>query len=149
MLTDILEIHFIELKKFIKENREPKNKKEEWLYFIDYTKRGMVEMATKKNKVIEKAKEELDYLTGDEETQRIAELRDKYIRDYKGSMQYAKEEGNRQGMRQGMRQGIEKGIEKEKKEVAKKLLLLGMETQKIEEVTGISVNEIKKIQKKS
>ena len=63
ILTDVLEIHFIELKKFIKEEKKPENKKEEWLYFLDYTKKGMVEMLAKKNKVIEKAQEELEYLT--------------------------------------------------------------------------------------
>ena len=50
ILTDVLEIHFIELKKFIKEEKKPQNKKEEWLYFLDYTKRGVVEMVTKKIK---------------------------------------------------------------------------------------------------
>ena len=40
VLTDVLEIHFIELKKFIKSDKKPENKKEEWLYFLDYTKGG-------------------------------------------------------------------------------------------------------------
>jgi len=113
VLTDVLEIHFIELKKFIKSERMPENKKEEWLYFLDYSKGGMVEMVTKKNKVIEKAQEELEYLTGDEAIKRKAELRDKWIRDYKNGMDCAKmtgiEEGLRQGLEEGMKQGLEEG----------------------------------------
>ena len=135
VLTDVLEIHFIELKKFIKEEKQPKNKKEEWLYFLDYTKRGMVEVATKKNKVIEKAQEELEYLTGDAAIKRKAELREKWIRDYKGSMEYAKQEGLRQG------------IEKKQIEVIKEMLKLGIDKKTICKITKVEIKEVEKIQK--
>ena len=139
VLTDVLEIHFIELKKFIKSERMPENKKEEWLYFLDYSKGGIVEMVTKKNKVIEKAQEELEYLTGDEAIKRKAELRDKWIRDYKGSMEYAKQEG--------LRQGIEQGIEQKQIEVVKEMLKLGMDKKTICKITKAEVKEIENIQK--
>lgn len=149
MLTDVLEIHFIELQKFIKRGKEPENKKEEWLYFIDNTKGEKVKMAVEKNKVIEKAKEELDYLVGDEATKRIAELRDKGLRDYNGAMEYAKEEGLRQGkeegLKQGREQGREEGREENKIDVAKNMLRKGLEIELICEVTNLSVEQIKQI----
>ena len=117
----------------------PENKKEEWLYFLDYSKGGMVEMVKKKNKVIEKANEELEYLTGDEAIKRKAELRDKWIRDYKGSMEYAKQEG--------LRQGIEQGIEQKQIEVVKEMLKLGMDKKTICKITKAEVKEIENIQK--
>ena len=162
VLTDVLEIHFIELKKFIKEERRPENKKEEWLYFLDYSKRGMVEMATKKNKVIEKAKEELEYLTGDAAVKRKAELREKWIRDYKGSMEYAKQEGLRQGKEEGLEQGreegmkqgieegkeqgIEQGIQQNKREIIKEMLKQGINKEIISKITKAEIEEIEKIQ---
>ena len=167
ILTDVLEIHFIELKKFIKEEKRPENKKEEWLYFLDYTKTGVVEMLAKKNKVIEKAQEELQYLTGDAAIKRKAELREKWIMDYKGSMEYAKQEGLRQGREEGMKQGreegreqgreegreegkeegIKQGIEKKQTEVIKEMLKLGMDKQTICKITKAEVKEIENIQK--
>ncbi|MCI8362544.1 MAG: Rpn family recombination-promoting nuclease/putative transposase, partial [Clostridia bacterium] len=146
VLTDVLEIHFIELKKFIKEEKKPQNKKEEWLYFLDYTKKGMVEMLAKKNKVIEKAQEELQYLTGDAAIKRKAELREKWIRDYKGSMEYAKQEGLRQGIEEGRKEGREEGIEQKQIEVIKEMLKLGMDKQTIGKITKVEINEIEKIE---
>ncbi len=135
ILTDVLEIHFIELKKFIKEEKKPENKKEEWLYFLDYSKRGMVEMLSKKNKVIEKANEELEYLTGDAAIKRKAELRDKWIRDYKSGMEGAE------------MIGIQKGEQKKKIEIIKEMLKIGVNKEIICRSTKINIKELEKIQK--
>lgn len=133
ILTDVLEIHFIELKKFIQTNKMPENNKEHWLYFIDNTKREMVNMATQKNKIIGKAKEELDYLTGDEEMKRMAELREKGIRDYNSGMAYAEEKG------------MQKGEQKTKIEVVKEMLKKGFSIELIAEITKLSKAEIQKL----
>ena len=134
VLTDVLEIHFIELKKFMKEKRNPENKKEEWLYFLDYSKREMVEMLAKKNKVIEKANEELEYLTGDAAIKRKAELREKWIMDYKNGIESAE------------MIGIEKGIKKKQIEVIKEMLKLGIDKQTICKVAKIGIEEIENIE---
>ena len=138
VLTDVLEIHFIELKKFIKAEKNPENKKEEWLYFLDYTKGGMVEMVTKKNKVIEKAKEELEYLTGDAAIKRKAELREKWIMDYKNGIDCAK--------MVGIEEGIKLGIEQNKIEIIKEMLKLGVNKEIICKTTKIKEVELEKIQ---
>ncbi len=136
-LTDVLEIHFIELPKFIETNTNVEGRKEEWLYFIDNSKREMVNMAVQKNKVIEKAKEELDYLTGDEETKRMAELREKGIRDYNSGMAYAKE--------QGLKEGLQQGEQKTKIEVAKEMLKKGMNLELVCEITKLSIEEVEEL----
>lgn len=51
----------------------------------------------KENKEIRKAQEELEYLTGDEAERRIAELREKAIRDEITNIEGAKEEGVNEG----------------------------------------------------
>ena len=67
-------------------------------------------MAEEKNKTLKKAKFEMDYLTGDEEVRRIAELHEKWEMDYISGMNYAK------------RQGLEEGKKKEKKNLNSKQL---------------------------
>ena len=95
-----------------------------------------------KNTGVKEAKEELKSVSGDYEIRRIAELRQKYIRDEKAALAYATEEGTRIGIEQGIKQG-----EKEsKKEIAKKLLEKGMDIKEIVEVITLSYDEVSKLQ---
>ena len=54
-------------------------------------------MAEEKNKTLKKAKFEMDYLTGEEEVRRIAELHEKWEMDYISGMNYAKRQGLEEG----------------------------------------------------
>ena len=81
ILTEKIEMHFIQIPKFKKEKRGVTTKLEQWMQFISQTNRREVELAMKENKEIQKANEEYEHLTGDEEERRIAFLRDKAIRD--------------------------------------------------------------------
>lgn len=71
-----------------------------------------------KNEKIKDARDELESVSGDCEIRRIAELKEKYIRDEKSALAYAKEEGfdkgfeegKQAGMNAGIREGIEQGI---------------------------------------
>jgi len=65
-------------------------------------------MAEEKNKILEKARIEMNYLTGDEEVRRWAELREKWEMDYNSGIGYAR------------REGIKEGIKEKQLEVAKK-----------------------------
>ena len=85
--------YFIELPKFRKINPNMNEKLNQWLAFIDDYDRGLIEMAKKNNKTIQKAKIEMDYLTGDEEVKRLAELHEKWEMDYNSAISNAKEEG--------------------------------------------------------
>lgn len=85
------------------------------------------------NKYVKKAEKELEYLSGDEETRRLAELREKAIRDELAAIAQAKDEG------------INQGISLEKIETAKKMLAKKMKINLIMEITGLSKEEIEKI----
>lgn len=58
-------------------------------------------MAEEKNKTIKRAKIEMNYLTGDEEVQRLAELRERWEMDRASERKYAMEEGLKQGKKLG------------------------------------------------
>ena len=53
------------------------------------------------NKAIKKAIGELEQVSGDEKIRRIAELKEKYIRDEQASLEYAKDEGYKTGKEEG------------------------------------------------
>ena len=130
LLTNKLEIHFIQLSKFLKEGQEEKDKKMwQWLTFICNKNRKEVERVMKENKEIEKANEELEYLTGDDAVRRIAFLREKAERDYISNMSGARAEG----------------AKKAKIEIAKAMLAEGMEKEKIIKITGLTEEEMEEI----
>ena len=64
-----------------------------------------------KEKEIKEAIETLEDISSDEEKERIAELRQKYIMDRKSEIRTAKEIGVKEGLEEGIRMGIEKAIE--------------------------------------
>lgn len=136
VLTEKIEMHFIQIPKFLKEKRKTKTKLEQWMQFISQTNQREVELAMKENKEIKKANEEYQYLTGDEAERRIAFLRDKAIRDEKSMLQGARDEG------------IEQGIKQEKMQIAQKLLKMKMPIRQIMDATGLTKEEIEKLKEK-
>ena len=133
--------YFIELPKFRKKNPDLNDKIDQWICFIDESNKEAVKMAENKNKVLKKARKELDYLTGDAAVRRWAELRDKWEMDDYFIKKYAKEEGEKIGEKIGEK----KGEKKRGKEIAKNLLKMGMEIPKVIEATGLDKEEIEKI----
>ena len=95
--------YFIELPKFRKVvTNKLETKLEEWLALIDYERKELIEMSINQNEKVKKAKEECEYLQGDEAAQRLEELRNRAIRDEKAAFSC--------GMRQGEERGEARGI---------------------------------------
>ena len=141
LLTDKLEIHFIQLTKFLKEGKKTENKELwNWLTFICDKNKKEVEKVMEENEEIKKANEELEYLTGDEAVRRIAFLREKAERDYVSNMNGAMEEG--------IEIGIKEGEKNKAIEIAKKLIKEKMSIDIIAKVTNLSKEEINKLNKK-
>ena len=136
-MTNIFEVHIIELPKVKKINKkgEEKDKLTVWLRFIKSPESiGKEEM---ENKEIKKAKAEYDKINQDERERELAELRLKYIRDQNAIRDY----GYDRGKEQGRREGIEEGI----KNIAKIMLDKGISIKEIMEITGLSKEEIRKM----
>ena len=133
ILTDKMELHFIQIPKFLKENRGTKTKLEQWMQFISQKDEKEVELAMKENEEIKKANEEYEYLTGDEAERRLALLREEAIRDEKTMLKGSREEG------------IEIGKKENKIEIAKNMLEEGMDIKTISRLTKLTIEEIEKI----
>ena len=82
-------------------------------------------MAEEKNKVIKEAKKEVEYLTGDEEVKRLAELREKWEMDRNSEIGQAKKEG--------------------KLEIAQNMLKRKFKIEDIVSITGLSKGELEKL----
>ena len=109
---------FIELPKFRKCNPDMNEKINQWLAVIDNSRKELVEVAVQKNEVLKKAREEITYLTGDEEVQRLQELREKWEMDRVSEIGYER----RKALAEGESKGISEGEIKEKKEAVIKFL---------------------------
>ena len=124
-----MEIYIIELPKFEKYQEKNKNQNlNSWVKFIRNPE--VVDMS---NKEIKKAKEVLEEISQDEREIYLAELREKYIMDQKAI------EGA------GYDKGLAAGIQQEKVQIAKKLLSQKIDPETISKVTGLTIEELKKL----
>lgn len=130
ILTEKIEMHFIQIPKFTKEKRKAKTKLDQWMHFISQTNQREVKLAMEENKEIKKANAEYEYLTGDEEERRLAFLRDKAIRDEASLRETGKEEGKKE----------------QQKEIARKLLKKGMTMEEVMEIAELPKEELEKLQ---
>ena len=86
LITDKMELHYIQIPKFIKEKRGTNTKLDQWMQFICQKNKKEVEEAMIKNKEIKKANKEFEYLTGEAYERRLAYLVDKTQRDFNTQM---------------------------------------------------------------
>ena len=133
VLTEVFELHIIELPKTVYTVKE--NLEENLLMWLKFIKNPeMLEEADMvKNKLLEKAKKEYEKFNKDEYEVRLAEAREKQLKDMNSKYSDGVEDGIEQGK-------IEKTIE-----TAKKLLEMKFDIKTIMEITGLNKEEIENI----
>ena len=101
VLTDMLELYIIEIPKVKRIlEKEPNDRLAQWVQFLDNPNEKEVFKAMEKNKEIKEAMEELEEVSKIKELRRIAELKDKAIRDEKNGLRHAREEGRKEGRKE-------------------------------------------------
>ena len=140
ILTDYLEIHIIELPKYIESKKFNNNV---WLDFLLKPNeiRGMNFMEDSKMKkeleMVEEARKKWEEIIADEK------IRDRALRleiarlDYNTGMNNAREEGHREGIKQGLKEGLES--------IVKEMLSKNFSIETIVEITKLDIKEIEKI----
>lgn len=137
VLTDMLELYIIEIPKVKRIlEKEPNDKLAQWVQFLDNPNEKEVLKAMENNEEIREAMEELEEVSKIKQLRRIAELKDKAIRDEKNGLRHAKEEGLKEG---------ERKLKDEKIEIAKRLLKIGLTIEQVTEVTKLNKEEVEKI----
>lgn len=111
--------------------------------FLNDPNESEVSQIMEENREIKEAMDELEKISKDKELRRIAELREKAIRDEKNGLRHAREEGMKEGIKEGMKQGMEKKIE----EVTKRMLKLNIPMQDIINTTDLTEEQILNIKK--
>ncbi len=127
--TEDIEMHFIEMPKLRKKKGENKTKLEQWLWLL-IGEEEKIKMASKENKEIKKALEILDEMSMNEKEWEEYQSRFMAELDYNSGIATARADGEKEGAKN------------EKIEIAKKLLKIGMKLKQIEEVTGVTVEEL-------
>lgn len=135
-LTDVFELYIIEIPKAKRILEKDKNNKlAQWMLFLNDPNEKEVSKIMNENKEIEEAMNELEEMSKDEELRRLAELREKAIRDEKNGLRHARQEGIEEGMKQGIEQ------------VTKRMIELNMPLEDIISATRLKKEEILKIKK--
>ncbi len=135
-----IEIHILEIPKLIKYSQETEERLGNWIEFLIKPESERVKMGAKKDKNLKEAVEKLEVISGDERMQRIAELRLKYILDENTNIRTAREQGREEGREEGIK------IEQQRRiDIIKNLLRLKIPIEQISEATGLSKEEIEKI----
>lgn len=129
ILTEKFEIDIIQIPK-IKED-SGNDKLLDWLYFIENQKSEMVIEKMQENEELKEAGEKLDNLSDDEMMQRIADLREKAIRDEKACYKTAYSEG----------------IEQNQKDIVIEMLKNNMDIDIIIKITKMDKAKIEEIKK--
>ncbi len=127
-----LEMHFIELPKFIKKNGGTKTKLEQWLWLIS-GREDKIKMAEKENAQLKKTSEVLDKMNLTDSERELYESRELGLYFQQLGLVNAEEEGEKIG------------INKSKKDFCKKLLARKTSDEDIIDLLEISKEELEKM----
>ena len=140
-LTDIIEMHFIEIPK-LQENSDEKDMHNEndilvaWTEFLKDPESEKVRSLEMTVDEIRSAKDQLVRMSNDAEQREIYDMRAKILKDKVSALNKAKEEGREEGR--------EEGEKKKAFEIAKNLLDV-LDNETIATKTGLTIEEIEKL----
>ncbi|MDP2179640.1 Rpn family recombination-promoting nuclease/putative transposase [Methylicorpusculum sp.] len=143
-LHDVFELHYIELRKFIKPYREITTALDRWSTFLtkahQLDKQDVPEQL-RGDPAIVKAITAVDRMF-DEDERLIYETRMQALADVESKIASAEEKGLEKGREEGMEKGLEKGKEEAAHAIARNLLKQGLDHETIAQATGLSVGVI-------
>jgi predicted transposase/invertase (TIGR01784 family) len=148
VLSDHFLMHFLEVPKLTADYFEKKLHK--WLAFLKYEGKEAEKMKILlSDDDINKAHWEYEKFTQNDEMKELYEAHQKWLHDQATLNYEAEQEGMRKGLERGLEQGLEKGrqqgIETANIEHAKRMKEKGLEMQLIEEITGLTKEEIEEL----
>jgi predicted transposase/invertase (TIGR01784 family) len=146
ILTKDLEINVLELPKL--PDKDDSSKLWKWLKFLKSDRIDeSLEIIAKENKYILKAVEVVKRLSKDPKSRMIYEARLKEVWDKNSEVDFAIKKGKMEGKIEGKIEGLQEGEKKKQIQIARNLLLKNQSFDFISEITGLSIDEIKEIEK--
>ena len=148
VLPDLMELHFVELPKYVDRKTGLRSRLEKWLHILKFG-----EQYAAGKKLPEDFQDEKELLMAMEEMKRVnADERLRAILEQREKEEHIRVTALHEAERRGIEKGIEKGRDEvrgeEKAEVARKMLAKGSDPALITELTGLSATEIERIKAK-
>ena len=144
-LTDIIELHFIEIPKLPIDSDE-KDMLIAWTEFLRNPESEKVRNLEMSIEEIREAKDELIKMSNDSVQREIYNMREKTRKDTVSALNEAERKGIEQGMKRRIEQGLEEGEKRKAIEIAKSLLDI-LDNETIALKTGLSIDEVAKLRK--
>ena len=138
-LTDVAEIHFIEIPK-LEDGSDEKDMLVPWIEFLKDPESEKVRNLEMSIEEIRQAKDELIKMSNDDTQRELYEMRAKTLKDKISALN----EAERKCIKKNIKKGIQEGEKKKAIEIAKSLLDV-LDVQTISLKTGLSVDEINKL----
>lgn len=135
-LSDIQEIHFIEIPK-LEDGSDEKDMLVAWIEFLKNPESEKVRSLEMSVDEIREAKDELIKMSNDDTQRELYEMRAKTLRDKISALNEAE--------RKGIKKGREEGEKNKAIEIAKSLIDLGLDKEAISKSTGLDLCEIEKL----
>ena len=139
-LSDIQEIHFIEIPK-LEDGSDEKDMLVAWIEFLKNPESEKVRSLEMSVDEIREAKDELIKMSNDDTQRELYEMRAKTLRDKISALN----EAERKGIKKGREEGIEEGKKNKAIEIAKSLINLGLDKESIAKSTGLDLCEVEKL----
>ena len=142
LLTDHLQIHIIELKKFKFKDNDLKKDLNYWLgFFTTNNMEAYMSEIVKEKPIMEEAHKRYNNFI--RSRLMMSEYEKKEIYQY--DKQITLKEERQEGIKEGRREGRLEGIKNEKYSIAKNLKKSGLDIKFISENTGLSIEEVEKL----
>ena len=147
ILTDVLEIHFLDLQaaKRAKEDGKTEGKRGQlinWLRFIGATDKKERAMIATTSPVLQMLNEKIDILTLSPTERKLYESRMKLKSDITTISETQFSAGVERGKSLGLAEGEVRGSRQKALETARNLLVIGLSIENIAKVTGLTVQEV-------
>ena len=135
-LTDIMEVHFIEIPK-LQDSSDEKDMLVAWTEFLKDPESETVRGLELSIEEIRQAKDELIRMSNDSTQRELYDMRANSLRDKISELNAAE--------RKGIEKGKEEGRKEEKIKIARNMKLSGLDTDTIANITNLSPDEIDKL----
>ena len=149
ILTNHLEMHFLELPKYLSSNSKLTDELYAWFYFLTIKEKRekmeeIMEMLVKKNPIMKEVYDEYNKFVN---TKDLFENYSEYEKNYFDILALNEEriKGREEGLKEGLEKGIEQGEKNKAISMAKNMKARDMDLNLISELTGLSIEKIEKL----
>lgn len=147
-LTDICEIHFIEIPKLRQLSVDDNNNKlEVWTEFLRSPESEVVKKAEENDFEFKMAKEKLYKISQNKSDRELYEMRENAMLEQMSALENAEQKGLEQGIQRGIQKGIEQGTLKEKIDSARRMINKGLKNEDIQAFTELDIDTIDALRK--